>query len=94
VFNLPRIHDSTTLVHLNIVVPLFDCNIDELIEIELDFEIICDLVPKSVEHCYDIIYTHGFVHGNDVAMNQFFDIDKNFENLNKGNHKANRHAKM
>jgi hypothetical protein len=56
---------------LNIVVPSFDFNIDEPIEIELHFEVVCDVVPKSVEHCYDIISTHGFVHDNDVAMNRF-----------------------
>lgn len=60
------------LVDLNIVVPSFDFNIDEPIEIELDFEVVCDVVPKIVEHCYDIISMHGFVHGNDVAMNRFF----------------------
>lgn len=79
---------------MNIVVPSFDFNIDELIEIELDFEIVCDVLPKSVENCYDIISTHGFVHGNDVVMNRFFEIDKDFENVNKGNHKASKHAKM
>jgi hypothetical protein len=69
-----------SLVHLNIVVLSlmngFDFNIDERIEIELDFEVVCDVVPKSVEQCYDIISTHGFVHGNDVAKNRFFEIDK------------------
>jgi hypothetical protein len=53
---------------LNIVVPSFEFNIDEPIEIELDFEVVCDVVPKSIDY-YDIISTHGFVHGNDVAMN-------------------------
>ncbi len=78
---------------MNIVVPSFEFNIDEPIEIELDFEVVCDVVPKSIDY-YDIISTHGFVHGNDVAMNRFFEIDKNFENVNNGNHKANKHAKM
>jgi len=82
------------LVHLNIVVPSFDFNIDEPIEVELDFEVVCDVVPKSVEHCYDIISTHRFGLGNDVAMNQFFGIFKDFENVNKGNHKVSKHAKM
>ncbi len=34
------------------------------------------------------------MHGNDVAMNRFFEIDKDFENMNKGNHKASKHVKM
>ncbi len=79
---------------MNIVVPSFEFNSDEPVEIELDFEEVCDVVPKSMEHCYDIISTHGFVHGNDVAMNWFFEIDNDFENVNKGNHKASKHAKM
>jgi len=79
---------------LNIVVPSFDFNIDEPIEVELDFEVVCDVVPKSVEHCYDIISTHGFVLGKDVAMNQFFEIFKDFKNVNEGNHKVSKHAKM
>ncbi len=82
------------MVHLNIVVLSFDFNIDEPIEVELDFEVVCDVVPKSAKHCYDIISTHGFVLGNDVAMNQFFEIFKDFENMNKGNHKVSKHAKM
>jgi len=54
-------------------VPSFHLSIDELIfEVDLHFEVICDVVS-----------THDFLPVDNVVTNWFFEIDKELENVKK-----------
>ncbi len=68
----------------DIDVPSFHLGIDELVlEVDLHFEVICDVVS-----------THGFLPIDNVVMNLFFEIDKELENVNKSNKRTSKHVKM
>jgi hypothetical protein len=64
-------------------VPSFHLSIDELIfEVDLHFEVICDVVS-----------THDFLPIDNVVTNWFFEIDKELENV-KNHKRTSKHVEM
>jgi hypothetical protein len=54
----------------------FDLSIDERrFKVELDFKVVCDVVPKVVQSRCDVVSTCGYVPINDVESNLMLDVD-------------------
>ncbi len=54
----------------------FDLGIDEWrFKIERKFKIVCDVVPKVVQSCCDVVSTYVYVLINDVGSNLMLNVD-------------------
>ncbi len=54
----------------------FDLGIDEQrFKVELDFKVVCDVVPKVVQSCCDVVFTYGYVPINNVESNLMLNVN-------------------
>jgi hypothetical protein len=54
----------------------FDLGINERrFKVELDFKVVCDVVPKVVQSCCDVVSTYGYVLIYDVGSNLMLNVD-------------------
>lgn len=55
---------------------LFDLGIDERrFKVELNFKVVCDVVPKVVQSCCDVVSPYVYVLINDVGSNLMLNVD-------------------